>query len=103
MHVTFDNFYFTNRNYTTSGTTKMSFEDAQKFCYDQNTQGLVVWDSEEKYNDVFFVVGISGEDISAWTALNNQDGVTCNSANHCSNKLVRLLFTPITFTIMHIL
>ena len=81
----------------------MSFEDAQKFCYDQNTQGLVVWDSEEKYNDVFFVVGISGEDKQAWTALNNQGGVTCNSANHCSNKLVRLFFAPITFTIIHIL
>ena len=74
----------------------MSFEDAQKFCFDQNTQGLVMGDSGEKYNDVFFIVGISGEDRQGWTALNNPDVVTCNSATECSNQLVRLSRTPIT-------
>ena len=74
----------------------MSFEEAQKFCFDQNTKGLVVWDSEEKYNDVFFIIGINGENTQAWTALNNPDGATCNSPNQCSNKLVRLCISQIT-------
>ena len=69
----------------------MSFEDAQNFCYDQNTQGLVMCDSEEKHNDVFFIVGISGEDKHSWTALTNPDGYNpCNSATDCSNQLVIL-------------
>ena len=84
------------RNYTTSGITKMSFEEAQKFCYDQNTQGLVMLDSEDKYYDVFFTIGISGEDREGWTALNNPGNVTCNSTTDCSNKLVRLSRAPIT-------
>ena len=88
---------FAHRNYTTSGAAQLKFEDAQKFCFDKNTQGLAVWDSEEKYNDVFFIIGLSGEDsMGGWTALNNQDGETCNSANQCSNKLVTLFFTPIS-------
>ena len=72
----------------------MSFEAAQQFCFDQNTQGLVFCDSEEKHNDVFFIVGISGEDRQGWTALSNPDGMTCNSATDCSNQLVRLFRTP---------
>ena len=67
----------------------MKFKDAQDFCYQQNTPGLVVWDSEEKYNDVFFIAGIDGEDKIAWTALTNPDKVSCNPPNQCTNQLVR--------------
>ena len=75
----------------------MGFENAQQFCYNQNTKGLVVWDSEEKYNDVLFIIGISGEDYGgAWTALNNQDGVTCQSASQCNNILVKVYLKPNT-------
>ena len=69
----------------------MKFKDAQNFCYQQNTPGLVVWDSEEKYNDVFFIAGIDGEDRVAWTALTNPDQVSCNPPNQCTNILVRFL------------
>ena len=70
----------------------MSFNDAQNFCYEQNTKGLVVWDNEEKYNDVFFIAGIDGEDRVAWTALTNEDNVLCSPSNQCTNKLVPIYY-----------
>lgn len=72
----------------------MSFLDAQKFCYDQHGQGLVIWDSEEKFKDVLFISGKSGTDISAFTALTNPDSVSCVSLiAACSNQLVNNLLS----------
>ena len=74
----------------------MSFSDAQKFCSDQNTKGLVVWESEEKYNDVFFIADIDGENRFAWTALTNQDNMLCSQANQCTNKLVPICYAVLS-------
>ena len=89
-------YFFTHRTFITSGSTEMSFSDAQNFCYEQNTKGLVVWDSEEKYNDVFFIADIDGENRVAWTALTNQDNMLCSPANQCTNKLVTICYAVVS-------
>ena len=67
----------------------MSFLEAQRFCYEQYGQRLVVWDSEEKFKDVLFISGKSGTDTSAFTALTNPNSVSCVTPNSaCSNQLV---------------
>ena len=67
----------------------MSFFGALQFCYEQHGQGLVIWDSEEKFKDVLFIVGKSGVDKSGFTALTNPDSVSCQSLlAPCSNQLV---------------
>ena len=72
----------------------MSFLDALKYCYEQHGQGLVIWDSEEKFKDILFIVGKSGIDKSGFTALTNPDSVSCVSLiAACSNQLVNNLLS----------
>ena len=71
----------------------MGLPEAQKFCFDDHGQGLVIWDSGEKFKDVLFVAGKSGTDKGAVTALTNPNSVNCYLLSlPCSNQLVNNLW-----------
>ena len=52
--------------------------------------GLVIWDTEEIFEDMRTITGSDNGffDEPAWTALNNADKKSCNSAQNCNGKLV---------------
>lgn len=65
------------------------------FCESQHSAGRVIWDTQEKYLDLKFIVGRQGRDRSAFTALHNDKNggsAVCNSALDCDGKLVTYIF-----------
>ena len=65
------------------------YSGAREFCESQHSQGLAVWDTQEKYLDLKYIVGREGRDKSAFTALYNDGGsAVCNSALECDGRLV---------------
>ena len=77
------------RSYTVSKITKVN-NAAYNFCNDHN-QGLAVWKGAEEYEDIKFLAN-SVAQTEVFTALNNENGVDCNTENngpgHCDGKLV---------------
>ena len=71
------------------------FGEAMSFCHSQHSAGRVIWDTQEKYLDLKFIVGRQGRDRSAFTALHNDKNggsAVCNSASDCDGKLVTYIF-----------
>ena len=63
--------------------------------------GLVIWDSEEKWLDVKFIIGKEGKDERrAHTALYNKDGTACTSTAACSYALVRIIVTRVVIFVL---
>ena len=81
-HDTFCN----SRTYITSH--KRHWQHAMSYCASQHSTGLVIWDTEDKYLDVKYIVGKLGHD--GYTALYNPSNYICASASKCSGQLVRL-------------
>ena len=70
------------------------YSGAREFCESQHSQGLAVWDTQEKYFNLKFIVGREGKDREAFTALYNEGAITvCNSSSECDGKLVNLCCT----------
>ena len=74
----------------------MLWDDASQYCQDQHSSGLVTWDSDEKYLDVKFIVGIGGEHRQGYTALYNPNQIACNQAT-CSGQLVTVDLTQLRY------
>ena len=68
------------------------YSDAKRFCESQHSAGRVIWETQEKYLDLKYIVGREGKDKSAFTGLHNQMASVCNSASECDGKLVNLNF-----------
>ena len=67
------------------------YSDAKRFCESQHSAGRVIWETQEEYLDLKYIVGIwPGKDKSAFTGLHNQMASVCNSASECDGKLVNL-------------
>ena len=70
---------------------RQRYSGARDFCESQHSPGLAVWDTEEKYLDLKFIVGREGRDKEAFTALYNEGAIAvCNSSLECDGKLVNL-------------
>ena len=80
------------RTYITS-PGKLSHGEAIDYCLGQHSAGLVIWDSDDKYQDVKYIVGRNGKDKKALTALYNPNKDECTPAAPCgaNGKLVRYL------------
>ena len=74
------------------------YGEASTFCQSQHSAGRVIWDTQEKYLDLKYIVGREGRDRSAFTALYN-DGASavCNSALSCDGRLVKLNYVSNIF------
>ena len=68
-----------------------SYSGANRFCASQHSAGRVIWDTQEDYLDLKFIVGREGKSRSAFTGLHNPNSAVCNSAPECDGKLVSLL------------
>ena len=72
------------------------YSDAKRFCESQHSAGRVIWETQEKYLDLKYIVGRwPGRDRPAFTGLHNQMASVCNSASECDGKLVNLLHPKI--------
>ena len=71
----------------------LSHAEAIDYCLKQHSTGLAIWDSQEKYLDVKYIVGRNGKDLPAHTALHNPDREECMPSAPCgaNGKLVRSL------------
>ena len=81
------------QNFSTYITSpgKLSHDEAIDYCLSQHSAGLVTWDSDDKYQDVKYIVGRNGKDEEALTALHNPNKEECTPSAPCgaNRKLVR--------------
>ncbi len=90
MRCTFDSASNTytcdgSRTYKASPDTK-TWTDARDWCTSQNL-GLVVWDTEDVYEDVKFIAFLRRSDV--YTALYNFLRQSCSTSSSCNDKLVK--------------
>ena len=81
------------QNFSTYITSpgKLSHDEAIDYCLSQHSAGLVTWDSDDKYQEVKYIVGRNGKDEEALTALHNPNKEECSPSAPCgaNRKLVR--------------
>ena len=80
------------------------YSGARDFCESQHSLGLAVWDTEEKYLDLKFIVGREGRDKEAFTALYNEGApAVCNKALECDGNLVKKMYWVVRVVLHYIL
>ena len=67
---------------------RKEYSKHKMFCQRQHSAGRVIWDTQEKYLDLKYIVGREGKDMEAYTGLYNQGRKVCSSASACDGRLV---------------
>ena len=74
-------------------TFDKNYKNFKQFCQSQHSAGRVIWDTQDKYLDLKYIIGREGK-YEAFTGLFNEQGrAVCSSASGCDGKLVNWIFS----------